>query len=128
MSGSITSSTAATEVLVDGFVGYLRSERGVTALTVEAYVSDVRRFLARRGDGDVSGLTPAEVSNAVLAQVGERSPATVRRFASALRSFLRYCAIWSAWLIRICQRRCCRCQDGAVRCFRRASASGRAGC
>jgi hypothetical protein len=31
------------------------------------------------------------VSNAVLGQVGERSPATVRRFASALRSLLRYC-------------------------------------
>lgn len=77
--------------LLEGFVGYLRSERGVTALTVEAYVSDVRRFLAQRGDSDLRGLTAAEVSNAVLGQVGERAPATVRRFGCALRSFLRYC-------------------------------------
>ena len=33
--------------LLDGFVGYLRSERGVSALTVDAYVPEVRRFLAR---------------------------------------------------------------------------------
>ena len=91
MSRSIRCGAAAAEGVVDGFVGYLRSERGVTALTVEAYVSDVRRFLDQRGDSDVSGLTAAEVSNAVLGQVGERSPATVRRFGSALRSFLRYC-------------------------------------
>ena len=86
-----TSGTAPAEVLLDGFVGYLRSERGVTALTVEAYVSDVCRFLAYRGDSDVRGLTAAEVSNAVLGQVGERAPATVRRFGCGLRSFLRYC-------------------------------------
>jgi integrase/recombinase XerD len=91
MSRLSTSGTAPAEVLLDGFVGYLRSERGVTALTVEAYVSDVRQFLAHRGDSDVRGLTAAEVSNAVLGQVGERAPATVRRFGCGLRSFLRYC-------------------------------------
>jgi site-specific recombinase XerD len=78
---------------LDGFVDYLRRERGVTELTVEAYVSDVRRFLALRCDGDLSGLNAAEVSNAVLGQVGERAPATVRRFGCALRSFLRYCYV-----------------------------------
>jgi integrase/recombinase XerD len=80
-----------TEGLLDGFVGYLRTERGVTALTVEAYVSDVRKFLAHRGESDVSGLTAADVSNAVLGQVADRSPASVRRYGCALRSFLRYC-------------------------------------
>jgi integrase/recombinase XerD len=85
--------TAPAEVLLEGFVGYLRRERGVSALTVEAYVSDVRRFLDPRGDSGVRGLTAAEVSNAVLGQVGGRAPATVRRFASGLRSFLRYCYV-----------------------------------
>src|ERR671918_806898 len=88
MSRSSATGTGPAEVLVDGFVGYLRRERGVTALTVEAYVSDVRRFLAHRGE---SGLTAAEVSNAVLSQVVDRSPASVRRYGCALRSFLRYC-------------------------------------
>lgn len=91
MSRSSAAGTAAAEVLLDGFVDHLARERGLTALTVEAYVSDVRRFLAHRGDGDLSGLTAAEVSNAVLGQVGERAPATVRRYGCALRSFLRYC-------------------------------------
>lgn len=80
-----------TEGLLDGFVGYLRTERGVTALTVEAYVSDVRRFLAGRDESDLSGLTAADVSNAVLGQVADRSPASVRRYGCALRCFLRYC-------------------------------------
>ena len=55
------------------------------------YVADVRRFLAGRGDGELSELTPADVSHAVLDQVGTWSPASVRRFGCALRSFLRYC-------------------------------------
>ena len=91
MSRSRVIGAGTAEGLLEGFVGYLRSERGVTVLTVEVYVSDVRRFLAQRGDSDLRGLTAAEVSNAVLGQVGERAPATVRRFGCALRSFLRYC-------------------------------------
>jgi len=91
MSRSSATGTAPAEVLLDGFVSHLRRERGVTALTVEAYVSDVRRFLADRDASDLSGLTAAEVSNAVLGQLVGRSPATVRRYGCALRSFLRYC-------------------------------------
>jgi integrase len=36
-------------------------------------------------------LTAAEVSNAVLSQIADRSPASVRRYGCAVRSFLRYC-------------------------------------
>lgn len=91
MSRSSTAGTGLVEAPLDGFVDYLRSERGVTELTVEAYVADVRRFLVLHGGGDLSGLTAAKVCNAVLGQVGERAPATVRRFGCSLRSFLRYC-------------------------------------
>ena len=69
-----TSAAGPADQLVDGFIGHLRSERGVSALTVEAYVSDVRRFLADRGETDLSGLTAAEVSHAVLSQVGVACP------------------------------------------------------
>lgn len=93
MSRLSTSGTTPVEVLLEGFVGYLRRERGVSALTVEAYVSDVRRFLTDRGESDLRRLTAAEVSNAVLGQVGERAPATVRRFGCGFRSFLRYCYV-----------------------------------
>ena len=91
MSGWSATGIGPAEGLLDAFVGYLCSERGVSALTVDAYVSDVRRFLAQRGDSDLSGSTAAEVSNAVLSQVPDRSPASVRRYGGALRSFLRYC-------------------------------------
>ena len=91
MSRSITTPPASVEVLVDGFVGYLREERGVSALTVEAYVPEVRRFLACRGDASsLHELTAAEISQAVLGEVAGRSPATVRRYGCALRAFLRY--------------------------------------
>jgi integrase/recombinase XerD len=54
-------------------------------------LSGVRRFLARRGGSDLGELTAAEVSKAVLGEVAGRSPASVRRYGCALRSFLRYC-------------------------------------
>lgn len=81
------------ELLLNAFAGYLRDERGLAELTVAAYLSDVRRFLARRRDCDVGDLTAAEVSKAVLGEVASRSPASVRRFGCALRSFLRYCHV-----------------------------------
>jgi hypothetical protein len=68
------------ESVLKGFAGYLRDERGVAELTVAAYLPDVRRFLARRRDCDVGGLTAAEVSKAVLGEVASRSPASVRRY------------------------------------------------
>jgi integrase/recombinase XerD len=82
---------AGSQALLDGFTRYLRAERGVSALTVDAYLSDVRRFLARRGGSDLGELTAAEVSKAVLGEVAGRSPASVRRYGCAPRSFLRYC-------------------------------------
>src|SRR5258708_32900291 len=79
------------EALLNGFAGYLRDERGVAELTVAAYLPDVRRFLARRRDCDVGGLTAAEVSKAVLGEVGSRSPASVRRYGRGPRSLFRHC-------------------------------------
>lgn len=76
---------------LDGFVDYLREQRGVSPLTISAYVADVDRFLARRSDGRLLELTASEVSKAVLGEMADRSPASVRRYVCALRSFLRYC-------------------------------------
>jgi len=88
-----SSSAGETDRLLEGFAGYLRRERGVSMFTVDLYVADVRRFLADLGNSDLSELTPADVSHAVLGQVGAWSPASVRRFGCALRSFLRYCFV-----------------------------------
>jgi len=91
MSRSSTNEGSPVDLVMDRFVDYLREERGVLAATVEAYVSDVRRFLERRGRSDVRDVTAAEVAKAVLAEVAGWSPATVRRYAASLRAFLRYC-------------------------------------
>ncbi len=93
MSRSGSSAVMPSEVLLEAFIGYLRSERGVSELTVEAYVSEVRRFLAGLGGRELRALTAADVSSSVLGEVGHRSPATVRRYGCALRSFLRYCCL-----------------------------------
>jgi site-specific recombinase XerD len=58
-----TSAAGPAAQLVDGFIGHLRRERGVSGVTVEAYVSDVRRFLADRADSDLSRLTAAGASH-----------------------------------------------------------------
>ncbi len=78
-------------LMVVGYVAFLREERGLSALSIEAYRCDVHRFLQRCKRDDVRGLTTAEVSRAVLRETFEHSPASVRRFGVALRSFLRYC-------------------------------------
>ena len=41
MSGSSGRGIGAVDLLLDGFAGYLRSERGVTELTVDVYVADI---------------------------------------------------------------------------------------
>lgn len=81
------------DLLVGGFVDFLQEERGLSSLSVEAYRSDVHRFLQRSDRDDVAGLTTAEVSRAVLRETLDHSPASVRRFGVALRSFLRYCYV-----------------------------------
>lgn len=81
------------DLLVGGFVDFLREERALSSLSVEAYRSDVHRFLQRSDRDDVAGLTTAEVSRAVLRETFDHSPASVRRFGVALRSFLRYCFV-----------------------------------
>jgi integrase/recombinase XerD len=98
-SAGVMSATGAThaatkrEWLVDGFVDYLRAERGLSPLSVEAYRSDVLRFLQGAERDDLRGLTSAEINKAVLRELLDHSPSSVRRFGVALRAFLRYCFV-----------------------------------
>jgi site-specific recombinase XerD len=93
MSTSSAGAPGTIDQLVAAFAAYLRRERGVSELTVAVYVSDVGKLLIDRGGSDLRDLTAAEVSNAVLAQVGAWAPASVRRFGCSMRSFLRYCYV-----------------------------------
>jgi integrase/recombinase XerD len=90
MSRSRTVPAEGVEVLLAGFVDYLREQRFVSPLTVDAYVADARRFLERRANDRLRELTALDVSRSVLGEVDGRAAATVRRFACSLRAFLRY--------------------------------------
>lgn len=94
MPGSDSLGVAEAEQLLEGFAGYLRGERGLSELSVDAYRSDVGRFLGSIGARDPRRLTAADVSNAVLGELeAGRASATVARFGCSLRSFLRYCFV-----------------------------------
>jgi site-specific recombinase XerD len=91
MSSSTTAPSEGGEAVLAGFIDYLREQRCVSRLTVEAYAADVRRFLGGRGGRGLYGLTAGDVSRAILSEAdGPRAPATVRRYGCSLRAFLRY--------------------------------------
>lgn len=115
-----SSSASETDQLLEGFADYLRRERAVSMFTVDLYVADVRRFLAGGGDRDLRELTSADVSHAVLGQVGGWSPASVRRFGCALRSSSGT-ALSPGWSSVICRGRRCRYRAGDDRCCPKAS-------
>lgn len=73
------------------FDRYLRTERGLAASTTAAYVSRAGRFLAEYAtDGDVSALTAADVTSAVLSECDAWSVGAGKYFVAALRAFLRF--------------------------------------
>lgn len=116
---------------LDGFTRYLREDRGLSALTVDAYVSDVGRFLARWDRSDLRVLTAVEVTTALLGELDHKSPATVRRFGVSLRSFLRYChlsglvdaACFGASAL-VAAEGACRVADGVAAGFLRPASCG----
>lgn len=79
------------ERLLAGFGGFLVAERGLADGTAAAYVARADRFLGWAApDGDMSALTAADVSGAVLRESRSVSVGAVQFFVSALRAFLRF--------------------------------------
>lgn len=84
-------STAAGRLLAS-FERYLCAERGLAPSTVSAYVRYAGRFVAGcASDGDLTSVTPADVTGAVLAESTRVSAASAQYFVAGLRSFLRFC-------------------------------------
>ncbi|HVQ88431.1 MAG TPA: tyrosine recombinase XerC [Actinomycetes bacterium] len=79
-----------------GFERHLRLERGLAAMTVTAYVSDVRDLLdhvGRRGASSVAELTLADLRSwLALAKTRGKARSTIARRASSARVF-------TAWLV-----------------------------
>jgi site-specific recombinase XerD len=85
---------SAVEVLLASFERYLLTERALAASTISAYVVRATRFVADYTvDGDVSMLTAADVTRAVLDECSRVSVGAVQYFVAALRSFLRFCRV-----------------------------------
>jgi integrase/recombinase XerD len=78
--------------LLASFERYLRVERGLAPCTVEAYVARATRFVVDfTVDGDVSTVTAADVTGAVLAEYAAKSVGAGQYYVAALRSLLRFC-------------------------------------
>lgn len=79
------------ETLLASFQRYLVTERMLGASTVSAYVARATRFVADyTTDGDVGGLSAADVTRAVLDESGRVSAGAVQYFVAAIRAFLRF--------------------------------------
>lgn len=86
------SASSPLDVLLSSFSRYLVSERGLAAGTIVGYVMHARWFLEGLGREGVTGLSAAEVTDAVLRKASSGvSVAAAQYFVSGLRAFLRFC-------------------------------------
>ena len=95
--GSVGADPTTSSPLLDllaGFRCHLLHERGLVASTADAYVLRARRFLAWSApSGDLSALTAAKVTGAVLRESQNVSARSTQYFVTSLRSFLRFCFV-----------------------------------
>lgn len=92
LAGPITGTASPVEVLLAGYAGFLRQERGLAASTTAAYLLRARRFLQGYGHGaDLHEVDTVVVTDAVLREASAVSAGSAQFFVVALRSFLRYC-------------------------------------
>jgi integrase/recombinase XerD len=79
---------------IDGYLHYLRVERGLSAATITAYGSDLAQFSANARHAD-QWKSSAEPALDYLASLGRPPrplrPASHRRKAAAIRAFYRFC-------------------------------------
>ena len=79
---------------IEGFIGFLQLERGLSPRTVEGYESDLRqcgRFLARKGGRGWPAVEPAQLSDWIYTLNEEEfAVSSLARKLTALRTFARY--------------------------------------
>ncbi|MDR1009276.1 MAG: tyrosine recombinase XerC [Rickettsiales bacterium] len=78
---------------LDKWLVFLRTERRQSAHTIEAYARDLRFFLEYIGDRDLSDLAIGEFRGFITTLAkADKSPATIARNISAIKSFFRFCS------------------------------------
>ncbi|WP_431710607.1 tyrosine-type recombinase/integrase [Glutamicibacter uratoxydans] len=78
--------------VLERFETYLRTERRLREISIQAQTSRIRRFLQRyTPPAGLKALGAAEVVQASLDEGKSRQPVSVKKFGYVLRSFLRYC-------------------------------------
>ena len=82
-----------TEALMESFMGYLLSERGLAAGTVRGYVDRAARFVTGLAPGGLAQLSPAEVTAAVVRESAAVSVSATQSFVASVRAFLRFCFV-----------------------------------
>jgi integrase/recombinase XerD len=81
------------EVLLEGFRGYLRAERGVSGKTAQDYAAAVRPLLDELADAErvrVEAATAEGVSEFILGQCRIRNVRVAQLMVTATRALLRY--------------------------------------
>jgi integrase len=87
-----TRAASPAQVVLASFERYLLTERALATGTVRGYVSHARQFLGGLpGGGELAGVTPADVTGAVLRESVAVSVSATQFFVAGLRSFLRFC-------------------------------------
>lgn len=86
--------TSATTELLASFRRHLLNERGLAESTATAYLLRASRFLTwTAADGNVTTLSTADVTRAVLRESQTVSVGSAQFFVAAVRSFLRFCFV-----------------------------------
>ncbi|MBD3221136.1 tyrosine recombinase, partial [bacterium] len=83
----------AWDLAVDGFLGHLTAERGLSAATLEAYQRDLARlrgWAEEAGHHDPAGLAEEHLRAFLLERSGDLAPRSRARLVSTLRSFGRF--------------------------------------
>ena len=79
--------------IVQEFLLYLSTMRGLSAHSVTAYRNDLRQFIAAVGGGQaLTDITAEDIRAAVARRSAEHAaPASINRFIAAVRTFFAYC-------------------------------------
>jgi len=88
----VSTPSTPTDVLLERFARHLSGERGLAALTVRSYVSQVRPFLAVYGPDEAGrvAVTARQVSTFVTGRAVGQRPRSAAVGANALRALLRW--------------------------------------